>query len=77
MHLSALHAEVRSLLRRDAVAAFSPSAARELELLSVSERVALRILRRRLRRAGNESARVLPEASSTVWTVSPRSQTAE
>jgi hypothetical protein len=77
MHLSALHTEVRRLVRRDASLTMRRSGDRPPTSLAASERSALRVLRRRLCRASDESARLMPDASSAVWTVAPRNQTAE
>lgn len=77
MNLSELHTEVRRLVRQDADLTPRRSVDCPPGSLTVSERTALRALRLRLGRAGNESARVLPDASSAVWAVAPRNQTAE
>ena len=71
MHLSTLHTEVRCLVRRDADMTRLRLGDRQPEPLSAGERAALRTLRRRLRRVGNEQARLMPDVASTVWTAPP------
>ena len=72
MHLSTLHAQVRSLLQPEAAGTPRQSNDGLPKILAASERAALQTLRRRLRWAGNEPARVAPEPVSSVWVASSR-----